>query len=123
MIVPGPKTTFSLQAPTQTRTATGGVTNASWVEQTTFDGSLEPLSTAEVSAFERETEIYTHLSIIGYEEIGDSYVAYLIPKNRVVADNSDNELDDETFDIIGVEAERFPGNKIATFEIMLRKVE
>lgn len=122
MKVPGPKTTFSLQAPTQTRTSTGGVTNA-WVEQTTFKGSLEPVSADEISAFGRETEIYTHLSIIGYEEIGDTYATTLIPKNRVVADNSENSLANETFDIVGVEPQRFPGNKIATFEIMLRKVE
>lgn len=122
LVVPGPKTTFSLQAPTQTRTATGGVTNA-WVEQTTFRGSLEPISVDEVSAFGREAEIFTHLSIIGYEEIGDSFVGDLIAKNRVVSDNSDNQLDNETFDIVAVEAQRYPGNTIATFEIRLRKVD
>lgn len=121
MIVPGPKTTFSLQAPTESRTTTGGVTNL-WVEQTTFRGSLEPISVDEVNAFERETEIFTHLSIIGYEEIGDTYATTLIAKNRVMSDNSDNQLDDETFDIVAVEPQRYPGNQIATFEIRLRKV-
>ncbi len=122
MKVPGPKTTFSLQAPTQTRTTTGGVTNA-WVELTTFRGSLEPISVDEVNAFERETEVFTHLSIIGFEEIGAAFVSDLKAKNRVVSDNSDNDRDNETFDIVAVEDERHPGNTIATFEIRLRKVD
>jgi len=121
MIVPGPKTLFSLQAPTQTRTTTGGV-DQTFAEVTTFNGSLEPLTTAEINAFQRETEVYTHLSIIGYEEIGDSFATSLIPGNIVVVANADNQLASETFDIIGVEPQRYPGNQIATFEIMLRKV-
>jgi head-tail adaptor len=122
MKVPGPKTTFILQAPTQTRTGAGGVTNT-WADQVTFQGSLEPLTTAEVNAFNRETEVFTHLSIIGYEEIGDTYASALKAKNRLYAANADNALGAETFDIIGVEPQRFPNNKIATFEVMLRKVE
>jgi len=121
MKVPGPKTLFSLEAPTQTRTTTGGAAYT-WAEQTTFNGSLEPLTTAEINAFERETEVYTHLSIVGYEEIGDSFATTLIPKNRVVVANADNQLVSETFNIVGFEPQRYPGNQIATFEIMLRKV-
>lgn len=121
MRLPGPKTTFILQAAAETRTDTGGVTNT-YVDQVTFRGSLEPISTEEVAAFARETEIYTHLSMIGYEEIGDTYAPVLIPKNRLYAANADNALPAETFDIIGVEAERYPGNKINHFEVTLRKV-
>lgn len=121
MKVPGPKTLFSLQAPTQTRTATSGA-DYTFAEVTTFNGSLEPLTTAEINAFQREIEVYTHLSIIGYEEIGDSFATSLIPKNIVVVANADNQLASETFNIIGFEPQRYPGNKIATFEIMLRKV-
>lgn len=121
MSLPGPKTPFTLQAPTQTRTTTSGVKN-SWATVTTFNAWLTPINTAEVNAFDKETEIYTHLAMIGYEEIGDSYVTSLIPKNRIVADNSGNQLADETFDIIGVEAERLWNNQIHHFEVMLRKV-
>ena len=122
MIVPGPKTTMVLQEPTETRTNTGGVTN-SWGTVVAFEASLEPLDTAEINAFERETAIYTHLSIIGYEEIGDDYATDLKPKNRIYVANADNALAAETFDIIGVEPQRFPENEIATFEVMLRRVE
>jgi len=120
--VPGPKTTFILQAPTQTRTTTGGVTNA-WADQVTFQGSLGPVTAAEVNAFNRETDISTHRSIIGYEEIGDTYATVLIAKNKLTVANADNQLAAETFDIIAVEPFRYPGNTIATFEVMLRKVE
>lgn len=122
MKVPGPKTTFILQAPTQTRTTTGGVTNA-WADQVTFQGSLGPVTAAEVNAFNRETDISTHRSIIGYEEIGDTYATVLIAKNKLTVANADNQLAAETFDIIAVEPFRYPGNTIATFEVMLRKVE
>ncbi len=121
MIVPGPKTTFILQAPTETRTSGGGVANA-WAAVVTFQASLEPVSTSEVSAFGRDAEIFTHLSIIGYEEIGDTYATDLKAKNRLYVANADNALDAETFDIIGVEPQRYPGNEIATFEVMLRRV-
>ena len=122
MKVPGPKTTFILQAPTETRTTTGGVTNA-WVDQVTFQGSIGPLTAAEINAFERETDVSTHRSIIGYEQIGDTYATALIAKNRLYAANSGNALAAETFMITGVQPFRFPNNKIATFEVMLRKVE
>ena len=122
MIIPGPKTPFALQAPTPTRTNTSGASNA-WAEVTTFNASLEPISADEVNAFDRETEVSTHMSIIGSEEIGN-FVSSLIPKNRVVADNSGNQLDDETFDITGVKPGRWPANnKIALYQITLRKVK
>jgi len=122
MKVPGPKTTFVLQAPTETRTTGGGVTNA-WTDQVTFQGSIGPLSAAEINAFEREADVSTHRSIIGYEEIGDSFATVLIAKNRITAANSENALAAETFMITGVQPFRYPNNKIATFEVMLRKVE
>jgi head-tail adaptor len=122
MIIPGPKTPFTLQAPTPTRTTTGGVTNA-WAAVTTFNASLEPISADQIDAFAKETEISTHLSIIGSEEIGN-FASSLIPKNRVVADNSGNQFDDETFDITGVKKGRWPANnRIALYQITLRKVE
>lgn len=121
MIVPGPKTPFSLQAPTQTRTG-ANIANT-WTTVTTFNASLEPISADEINAFNKETEISTHLSIIGSEEIG-SFASSLITKNRVVADNSANQFDDETFDITGVKKGRWPANnKIALYQITLRKVE
>jgi len=121
MIVPGPKTPFALQAPTQTRTTTSGVANT-WAEITTLNASLEPINEDEVNAFERETEVSTHMSIIGSEEIG-SFVSSLIPKNRLVVDNSGNQLDDETFDITSVKAGRWPANnQIALYQVKLRKV-
>lgn len=120
MKVPGPKTTFILQEPTETRTATGGTTN-SWGTVTTFNGSLGPVTAFEASRFERETVVSTHRVIVGYEEIADAYVADLKAKNRLYAANSGNELAAETFDIVSVQPFRFPNNKIATFEIMLRK--
>jgi len=122
MKVPGPKTTFILQAPVETRTTTGGTTNA-WADQVTFQGSLGPVSAAEINAFERETDVSTHRCIVGYEEIGDTYAAVLIAKNRLYAANAGNALAAETFMITGVEPFRIPNNKIATFEVMLRKVE
>lgn len=123
MKVPGPKTTFILQAPTESRTTGGGVSNEPWTDLLTFRGSLEPISATEVNAFNRETEVFTHLSIIGYEEIGDTYATALIARNRLYAANTGNALAAETFDIVGVEPQRFPGDKIATFEVMLRKVD
>ena len=122
MKVPGPKTTFILQKPTETRTSTGGVTNA-WVDQITFSASLGPVSASESLAFNRETDISMQRVIIGYEEIGDTYAAEVKAKNRLYAANADNQLSAETFDIVSVEPFRFPGNKIATWELMVRKVE
>ena len=110
-----------LQEPTETRTSTGGVTN-SWGTVVSFEASLESLSSAEINAFQREAEVYTHLSIVGYEEIGDTYATDLKPKNRIYVANADNALEAETFDIVGVEPERFPENDIALFNITLRKV-
>jgi len=122
MKVPGPKTTFILQKPTETRTSTGGVTN-SWVDQVTFQASLGPISATENAAFNRETEVSVQRVIIGYEEIGDTYAAEVKAKNRLYAANSDNQLSAETFDIVSVQPFRFPGNKIATWELTVRKVE
>lgn len=122
MIIPGPKTPFTLQAPTESRLTTGGGED-SWADVTTFNASLEPISADETNTFNKETEISTHLSIIGSEEIG-SFVSSLIPKNRVVADNSGNQLDDETFDIIGVKPGRWgTGTQIALYQVELRKVK
>jgi head-tail adaptor len=123
MKVPGPKTLFALQEPGDgTRTDTGGTANT-WATVTTFNGSLGPVTAFEASRFERETVVSTHRVIVGYEEIGDAYVADLKAKNRLYVANAGNELAAETFDITGVEPFRFPGNKIATFELTLRKVE
>jgi len=122
MKVPGPKTTFILQKPTETRTLTGGVTNA-WGNLVTFDASLGPVSFMESASFNRETEVSMQRVIIGYEEIGDTYAAEVKAKNRLYAANADNQLSAETFDIVSVQPFRFPGNSIATWELMVRKVE
>ena len=122
MKVPGPKTLFILQAPTETRLSTGGVTNT-WSDVTTFWGSIGPVSAAEVTAFAREADVSMQRCIVGYEQIGAANVTSLIAKNRLYAPNTDNELPAETFDIVSVEPFRYPRNKIATFELMLRKVE
>ena len=120
MIVPGSKTPFTLQAPTQVRTKSN-IANT-WAAVTTFNASLEPISADEVNAFNKETEVSTHMSIIGSEEMG-SFAASLIPKNRLVADNSLNQFDDETFDITGVKKGRWPTGVIALYQVTLRKVE
>ena len=123
MIVPGPKVTMVLQEPTESRTSGGGVSNEPWVDVVTFSGSLGPLTAFEISQFSRETVISTHRSIVGYEQIGDTYAADLKAKNRIYIANTNNPLPAETFDITGVQSFRMYGNKIATFELMLRKVE
>ena len=120
MSLPGPKTPISLQAPTQVRTLSN-IANT-FVEVTTLNAWLTPISTAEVNAFNKETEVCTHMTMIGADEIG-SFVTSLIPKNILVVDNSANQLADETFDIIGVEPERLWNNQINHFEVMLRKVD
>ncbi len=122
MKVPGPKVLMTLQEPTETRTAGGGVTNA-WATVTTFSGSLGPLTARELEAYNRETVVSTHRAIIGYEEIGDSYATDLIEKNRIYVANTNNALAAETFDITGVQPFRLWSNKMATFQLMLRKVE
>jgi len=122
MEVPGPKTMMILQEPTETASTTSDSGTTSWANLLTFEASLEPISTSEVLSFGREAEMFTHLSIIGYEEIGDTYAPEMVAKNRIYVANADNALAAETFDIIGVEAQRFPGNEVATFEVMLRKV-
>lgn len=122
MRVPGPKTTFTLQKPTQTRTTGGGVTNT-WADQVTFDASIGPISASETAAYRRETEISQQRVIIGYEEIGDTYASEVKAKNRLYAANSNNELSAETFDIISVQPFRYPGNKIATWELIIQKIE
>jgi head-tail adaptor len=113
---------MTLQEATETRTGSGGVTNA-WADVTTFNGSLGPVSASEAALFNRETVISTHRVIVGYEEIGDSYATDLKAKNRVYIANTNNQLAAETFDITAVEPFRMYGNKISTFELMLRKVE
>lgn len=121
MIVPGPKVTFSLQEPTETRTGTGGASET-WATVTTFRGSLRTLKTSEAKEFDRETVRSTHKSIIGYEEIGDSFATDLKEENQLVLANTENALSSETFAITGVEPKRLWGNKIATFEVLLEKV-
>lgn len=123
MIVPGPKVTMILQEPTESRTSGGGVSNDPWTNTKTFSGSLGPLTAFEISQFSRETVISTHRSIIGYEEIGDSYATDLTEKNRIYVANTNNPLEPEIFDITGMQPFRLWSNKIATFELMLRKVE
>lgn len=122
MIVPGPKVPLTLQEATETRTSGGGVTNA-WADLLTFNGSLGPLTAREISAFDKETVISTHRVIVGYEEIGDTYATDVKEKNRIYVANTGNQLAAETFDITGVQPFRMYGNKIATYELMLRKVE
>jgi head-tail adaptor len=123
MIIPGPKIPITLQEPTESRTAGGGVSNDPWTEVKTFNGYLRPLTVAELSTFNRETVISTHKVLVGYEEIGDSYVTDLNEKNRIYVVNTNNPLAAETFDITGVQPRRMYRNKIETFELMLRKVE
>lgn len=122
MNVPGPKVTFTLQEPTETRTTTGGV-SASWSDVTTFRGSLGPISASERASYEREAVVSTHRIIVGYEEVGDDYATDLKEKNRLYVANTGNQLAAETFDITGVQPFRLWGNSIATFEVMLRKVQ
>ena len=123
MKVPGPKVTMILQEPTESRTAGGGVSNEPWTAVKTFSASLGPLTAVELEAFNRETVVSTHRAIIGYEEIGDSYATDLNEKNRIYVANTNNALAAETFDITGVQPFRLWSNKIATIEMMLRKVE
>ena len=118
MKVPGPKVPMVLQEPTESRTAGGGVSNDPWTTVKTFNGSLGPLTAREL-----ETVISTHRAIIGYEEIGDSYATDLKEKNRIYVANTNNALAAELFDITGVQPLRLWSNKIATFELMLRKVD
>lgn len=121
MIVPGPKVEYTLQELPESRTGTGGDTGT-WSDVTTFRGSLGPVSTQEANRFEREAVTSTHLAIIGSEEVGDAFVTSLIEENRLVIANTENPLASETFDITGVQPFRYPGNQIATYEVMLRKV-
>jgi head-tail adaptor len=123
MKVPGPKVPLTLQEPTESRTSTGGVSNEPWADLLTFSGSLGPLTAREIAAFDKETVISTHRVIVGYEEIGDTYATDVKEKNRIYVANTGNQLAAETFDITGVQPFRMYGNKIATFELMLRKVE
>jgi hypothetical protein len=84
---------------------------------------LGPVDANEVAKWGREADVSTHLTIIGYEEIGNSYATTLIAKNRLYAANAENQLAAETFEILAVQPFRWPGNTIATFEVLLRKVE
>lgn len=122
MIIPGPKATCILQEATESRTSTGGVTNA-YSDIHSFKASLAPLSANEINAFARETVISSHRMMVGYEQIGNAQAANLKEKNRIHVPNAENQLLSETFDITGVDPYRFPGNIVATFEVMLRKVE
>lgn len=121
MKVPGPKTLFSLEAPTQTRTTTGGVTNA-WAELTTFNAHITGVAADEVNTFGREAEVFTHLCTVGSEEVGSDFHDDMKAKNRLVATNAGNNLAAQTFDIVGVFADQYPGVTIAKFEVMLREV-
>ncbi len=122
MIVPGPKTTTVLQKLTETASTTSDSGSGSYADLVTFDGSLESVSADERIRFSRETEESIHGMIIGYEEIGDTFALEMKAKNRMYMANADNALAAETFDIVSVEPQRYPGNKIATFEVILRKV-
>lgn len=121
MKVRGPKTSFSLQEPTQTRTATSGV-DYTFAEVTTFDGHLTKIVGNEVNAFGRETEVYTHRCTVGSEEVGSNFHDDLKAKNILVAANAGNNLASQTFNIVGVFADRHPGDTIAKFEVTLREV-
>jgi head-tail adaptor len=112
-----------LQENTPIGTGTGQTD--SWADVVTFSASLGPISASEKALFGTEAAISTHRSIVGYEEIGDDYITSLqVDENyRIYVANTENELAAETFNIVAVEPFRVFGNKIATVEITLRKVE
>lgn len=118
MKVPGPKVEYTLQSPPTGRTSGGGVTG-SWTDVTTFKGSLGPMTVNRRVAFGTIAEESTHLAIAGSEEVGAFSTSMKAP-NRLSIDNSENDLDAEIFQIDGVLPYRYPGNKIATWELALR---
>lgn len=122
MRIPGPKSTCILQEPTETRTATGGVTNA-YSDLLSFQAWVAPLTAEERNAFNRETTFSTHILMAGFEQFGNAQAANLKTKNRIHVPNAENPLAAETFDITGVIPMKLWGNKVATFEVMLREVE
>lgn len=115
---PGPKVTYTLESPPTGRTSGGGV-SGSWVTVTTFRGSLGPMNVEKREAFGTIAESSTHLAIVGSEEVG-SFSTSMIAPNRLTITNSENDLAAETFQIDGVVPYRWPGNKIATWELALR---
>ncbi len=121
MKVPGPKVTYTLQSPPTGRTSGGGV-SGSWTDVTTFNGSLGPMTVRKSEAFGTIAEFSTHLAIVGSEEVG-AFATSLTAANRLTITNSENDLDAEIFQIDGVLPYRYPGNKIATYELALRVVQ
>ena len=118
MKVPGPKVTYTLQSPPTGRTSGGGV-SGSWTDVTTFKGSLGPMTVNKRVAFGTIAEFSTHLAIVGSEEVG-SFATSMTAANRLTITNAENDLAAETFQIDGALPYRYPGNKIATWELALR---
>jgi head-tail adaptor len=118
----GPKTTCTLRKPIESRTSTGGSTN-DWHPVTTFRGGLRQLSAAEIAAFGRETDVSTHKLLIGRHAVAESNYRELKNKNMIYCENRENPLAPETYDITGVIPYKRGRNKIAGWELTLRKVE
>lgn len=65
----GPKTVVSLRQPVYTTTSTGSRT-ADWRPIKTFRGILQPLTSKERLAFDKDTTFYTHRLTVPYNAIG-----------------------------------------------------
>lgn len=78
----GPKKTCILQEPTETRTATGGVSQ-SWADVTTFRAMVAPLKPFERVMFNRVIVDATHRLMMDYKAVSNTAIDKVKEKNRI----------------------------------------
>lgn len=110
-----------LELPLETRIATGGRTRQ-WPHMPEFGGSLSQLSATEQELWERRVERASYRLSIMARSIPRRYRDNIKIKNRIIILNDRNELNEEIYDIVGVELRR-RARRINRYELILENIE